>query len=395
MQKVKFTVKAGGKGSRGRSNPVGRPGKLTGAKRAAPNLQSEDDCIPPRRVQRVNYNEDDESGEGQSSASQKGLGLGMSKKPASETGSPRFEMTGAGRGIGSYAGSAQKQDSNDLPTLLKQSHPLQRCLLILDNILASGDAQALAQAPRGNSPISLEGIRASLAPGLEHGWGMVKYKSTAEVLREIAYVLKSILIANKSHRQYSVACNKIFGEVRRWWQFAGLHQDLNQLRASVGVAASSNSSSSSARNLVPKAQGKEPSRPATGVSSQHASKMRKIREVNDSQHHESSAGGNTNLDKIREEVQKAREELDAITIQKAKALQELHEKDRWSQAKAAEIQKQYNAASKQMEKVAGAQEMAKVLREAALSNNIIGKTAIQPDLAWLLTRSSFYAGNSH
>lgn len=380
MQKVKFTVKTGGKGSRGRPSTVQRPGKLTGTKRAAPNPQAEDDCIPPRRAQRVNYNEDDESGEGQSSASQKGLGLGVSKKSASETGSPRFEIAGAGRGTSSHGGSVQKHDPSDLPTLLKQSHPLQRCLLILDNILASDDANALAQARRGNSPISLEGVRASLAPGLEHGWGMVKYKSTAEVLREIAYVLKSILIANKSHRQYSMACNKIFGEVRKWWQFAGLYQDLNQLRASVGVATSSNPSSSGPRTPASKTQGKEPSRSATGVPSQQGTKMRKLRDVSESQHHETAAGSTTNLDKIREEVQKAREELDAITIQKAKAMQELHEKDRWSQAKAAEIQKQYNAASKQMEKVTGAQETAKVLREAALSNNIIGKTGIQLDM---------------
>ncbi|GMH39344.1 hypothetical protein BSKO_07242 [Bryopsis sp. KO-2023] len=383
-QNITFTVKSSGVGGGGGGSKAGRGRssqrrsvRVGGVKRSATGPPQEEAVTytTTRRTQRVNYDED--SGGGESSGEMLAPRKISDMHARGGEAGVRVDQGDRADGFKVRLGAGKLNEPEEqLASLLKQSHPLHRCLIVLEHIMQSEDALLLAQAPRPETCITLEKVSEYLLPGLDKGWGMVKYKSTKDVLRDVAFALKSILVANKNHRRFSQTCNRIFAEVRKWWQLGGLQQDLSQLRASVGGGVGAGGVpmmnqaglgspggmradvgvSEEAASLVPVQ--------SRGGPSQRSTKMRKVKEV---------GGGETpkeegnvsdpvldaNIAAIVEEVENARRELGQIQTRRAKEGKKLVDGYKAKQAKLVDLNKLLTTAGKQKEKVAGAVEVAK------------------------------------
>lgn len=324
-----------------------------------------------RRTHRVNYNEDNESRDGQSSLSQEVPVAKAAKASAQNKDEPHAHSDGYSSPKLDCRGSQTQTDMDHLIAQIRQSHPLHRCLLIINYLLTNSDAQEVSDARQGNLVLTLESIQNSLVPGLDSGWGTVRYKSTTEVLREIAFALKSILIANKSDIRCCTMCNKVFSEVRKWWQLAGLQQDLTQLRASVGMASSSITNSGAQKTADSTGKANEPFVQDKGLSRFGLGKSHLHKDSGDTYSNtmrsEDCELFDRKIAEIRQEAQKARDNLETISVRKEKELRQLDERLRRCQGRSAENQRKQTVATKQIEKFDRAAELAKVVVNAKVS----------------------------
>ncbi|CAL8463497.1 g3031 [Coccomyxa elongata] len=122
----------------------------------------------------------------------------------------------------------------DAPAL-RQGHPLQRCLNVLNYVMqhpaaapfCSQDAGFLAYYHlTGEQPVDLTTIRERLMPGTTQGWGTIYYKSTTDVLQDVRRVWNGYRSSYDPCDPVVAACDVVERAFNYAWTQAGLSLDV-------------------------------------------------------------------------------------------------------------------------------------------------------------------------